>query len=88
MLHGKTPEGNEWMYELKFYGYRAAAIKSGGKVRLCSRNDNDFNARYPEIVDALAGLPDDTIMGVARRRLGARQGTGEWPTALLDPTGP
>jgi DNA ligase D-like protein (predicted ligase) len=58
----KLPEGKEWLYELKFDGYRALAIKSGGTVRLRSRNDNDFGARYPGIVAALAGLPDDTVI--------------------------
>ena len=31
----------------KLDGYRAVAFKSGGEVHLRSRNDNDFNRRYP-----------------------------------------
>ena len=58
----KLPEGQDWLYEVKFDGYRALAIKSGGTVRLRSRNDNDFSARYPGILAALAGLPDDTVI--------------------------
>jgi ATP-dependent DNA ligase len=58
----KLPEGAEWQYELKLDGYRALAIKSSGKVRLRSRNDNDFNSRYPGIVNALAPMPDDTVI--------------------------
>jgi bifunctional non-homologous end joining protein LigD len=58
----KLPEGPEWVYELKLDGYRPLAIKSGGKVHLRSRNDNDFNARYPGIVKALANLPDETVI--------------------------
>jgi bifunctional non-homologous end joining protein LigD len=58
----KLPEGKDWLYELKFDGYRALAIKNRGRVQLRSRNDNDFNARYPGIVAALAGLPDDTVI--------------------------
>jgi bifunctional non-homologous end joining protein LigD len=38
------------------------AIKIGGKVHLRSRNDNDFNARYPGIVKALATMPDNTVI--------------------------
>ena len=48
--------------ELKFDGYRALAIKASGPVRLRSRNDKGFNARYPAIVKALAPMPDDTVI--------------------------
>jgi len=58
----KLPEGADWQLELKLDGYRALAIKSGGKVHLRSRNDNDFNGRYPGIVKALAAMPDDTVI--------------------------
>jgi DNA ligase D-like protein (predicted ligase) len=58
----KLPEGKEWLYELKLDGYRALAIKRGGKVHLRSRNNNDFNARYPGIVKAIAPMPDDTVI--------------------------
>src|SRR5579863_3654636 len=58
----KLPEGSQWQVELKLDGYRALAIKSGGKVQLRSRNDNDFNSRYPGIVKALASMPDETVI--------------------------
>jgi DNA ligase D-like protein (predicted ligase) len=58
----KLPEGPEWLIELKLDGYRALAIKSGGKVQLRSRNDNDFNSRYPGIVKALTSMPDETVI--------------------------
>ena len=51
------PEGSEWLRELKFDGYRAIAFKTGGKLHLRSRNNNDFGQRYPAIVRALAKLP-------------------------------
>ena len=35
----RLPEGPNWLYELKLDGYRALAIKSGGKVRLRSLNE-------------------------------------------------
>jgi DNA ligase D-like protein (predicted ligase) len=58
----KLPEGPGIQYEIKFDGYRALAMKSGGKVQLRSRNDNDFNVRYPGIVKALAPMPDETVI--------------------------
>jgi bifunctional non-homologous end joining protein LigD len=50
----KLPEGDEWMYELKFDGYRALILKDGLQVRLRSRNDKDLTGAYPSI--AAAGL--------------------------------
>jgi DNA ligase D-like protein (predicted ligase) len=58
----KLPEGDPWAYEIKFDGYRALAIKTRGKVHLRSRNDIDFNARYPGLAKALAQMPDDTVI--------------------------
>src|ERR1700680_3395960 len=55
------PEGDAWQYELKFDGYRALAIKTGGKIQLRSRNDHDFSLRYPAIAKALSSLPNETV---------------------------
>ncbi len=46
----KLHEGTNWEYELKLDGYRAIAFKSGGRVHLRSRNNKDFNGKYPTIV--------------------------------------
>jgi len=56
------PTGQYWFYELKFDGFRAEAIKSAEKVYLRSRNDKDFSGRYPSIVQALAAMPDETVI--------------------------
>ena len=48
--------------ELKLDGYRALAFKAAAKVQLRSRNDNDFSVRYPAVVEALAPLPDETVI--------------------------
>jgi bifunctional non-homologous end joining protein LigD len=55
-------DGNRWQYQLKFDGYRAIAFKTGGKVHLRSRNDNDFSIRYSNVVKGLAKLPDETVI--------------------------
>ena len=58
----QLPDGAPWSYELKLDGYRAVAFKSGGRIHLRSRNDRDFNRKYPSIVQALAAMPDDTVI--------------------------
>jgi DNA ligase D-like protein (predicted ligase) len=48
----KLPEGDEWLYELKWDGYRALLIKDGEAVQIRSRNDKDLTAMYPSIAAA------------------------------------
>src|SRR4029077_17739305 len=50
----KLPEG-DWLYEIKFDGYRALAFKDGKDVRLVSRNNKEFN--YSQLLDSLKSLP-------------------------------
>ena len=55
-------DGERWEYQLKFDGYRAIAFKTGGKLHIRSRNDNDFSVRYAGILKGLAKLPDNTVL--------------------------
>ena len=49
-------------YQLKLDGYRAIAFKSAGAVHLRSRNNKDFSLRYPDVLEGLPKLPDDTMI--------------------------
>lgn len=51
------PKHGDWLYELKFDGIRAIAIKNDEKVALISRNGNKLDARFPEIAAAMKNLP-------------------------------
>jgi ATP-dependent DNA ligase len=44
------------VHEIKHDGFRVIARKDGDRVKLYSRNGNDFTRRFPLIVDALARL--------------------------------
>lgn len=44
-------DGPEWLFEIKWDGYRAIAFIENGRVRLVSRNQNDLTPRYPELKD-------------------------------------
>jgi bifunctional non-homologous end joining protein LigD len=48
-------DGADWLFEIKWDGYRAVAFIADGKVRLVSRNQNELTARYPELKD-MAGF--------------------------------
>src|SRR5207253_2558424 len=40
---------DEWLFEIKWDGYRAVAFIDKGKVRLVSRNQNEFTPEFPEL---------------------------------------
>jgi bifunctional non-homologous end joining protein LigD len=47
----KPFDGPEWLFEIKWDGYRAIAFIDKGKLRLTSRNQNDLTGRYPDLRD-------------------------------------
>src|SRR5580700_2970028 len=44
-------DGAEWLFEIKWDGYRAIAFIADGKLRLVSRNQNELTERFPELKD-------------------------------------
>jgi bifunctional non-homologous end joining protein LigD len=44
-------DGPDWLFEIKWDGYRAIAFIDNGKLRLISRNQNELTQRYPELKD-------------------------------------
>jgi DNA ligase 1 len=53
--------GDAWV-EDKYDGIRAQAHSAGGEVRIFSRTRDDITESFPELPDALAGLPEDAIL--------------------------
>lgn len=58
----QLPEGNDWLYEVKFDGYRCLAAKDAAGVTLWSRRGNDFTAQFPNIARACEQLPPRTLI--------------------------
>ncbi|AKF07412.1 non-homologous end-joining DNA ligase [Sandaracinus amylolyticus] len=56
-LVDEPPEGDAWLHEIKFDGYRALAYLDHGEVRLVSRNGLSFNERFAPVCAALSRLP-------------------------------
>jgi DNA ligase D-like protein (predicted ligase) len=58
----RLPEGAAWIWEIKLDGYRALAVKSPTGVTLFSRNRKSLNRQFPYIVEALADVPEGTVV--------------------------
>jgi bifunctional non-homologous end joining protein LigD len=57
MLVRTAPDGDEWVHELKFDGYRILARRDRSALTLLTRRGNDWTAQLPAIRDAVARLP-------------------------------
>ena len=53
------PDGPEWLYEPKWDGFRALAQRSGTGVTIASKSGQPLARYFPEVVAALAALPDE-----------------------------
>ena len=49
----KMPSGTDWLYEVKWDGYRALSFLSDGKLRMVSRRNNTMDKQFPEVCEAL-----------------------------------
>jgi bifunctional non-homologous end joining protein LigD len=52
-LVGSRPPGS-WIYEIKFDGYRALALRGGNETRILSRNQKDLGKKFPTIAESIA----------------------------------
>jgi len=53
-LTEELPRGDEWLFEVKWDGYRALGYVREGEAKLVSRNGNDLTGRFPDLAKALA----------------------------------
>lgn len=53
---------DNWLFEIKWDGYRAIASKRHDAIELYSRNHNDFSDKYTPITEAVRGLRHDVIL--------------------------
>jgi len=59
-LADKPPQGEQWLHEIKWDGYRLVTTVVGGKVRIWSRNAIEWTDKLPEIREAIAQLGLDS----------------------------
>jgi len=60
-LHGRPFSDPDWLFELKYDGFRCLVVKEGVHVKLWSRNGNLFNGSFPEVVRAVESVPGDFV---------------------------
>jgi ATP-dependent DNA ligase len=56
------PEGEEWIHEIKFDGYRTQIIKDEDGIRLLTRRGYDWTARYQVLADQAAAIEADDFI--------------------------
>lgn len=64
-LADAPPDGDGWLHEVKFDGYRIIAVIRKGKARLYTRNRKDWTHKYTAIAEALEtiGIQDAVVDG-------------------------
>ncbi len=61
-LVAKPPEGENWIHEIKYDGYRILCFLSDGAVRLVSRNGNDWTVKFREIAEVVSKPPVESAI--------------------------
>jgi bifunctional non-homologous end joining protein LigD len=46
----------DWLYEIKFDGYRALPLRGGSVAGILSRNESDLGTKFTEVRDSVAAL--------------------------------
>jgi bifunctional non-homologous end joining protein LigD len=57
LLVDELPKRPDWIYEIKFDGVRALAIKNHREVELISRSGKELGSKYDELLEPLRKLP-------------------------------
>src|SRR5262245_55142617 len=65
VLVEQAPEGDAWLHEIKYDGYRIVCRVAHGSVELLTRNGNDWSARFAEIAAAVraCGIEEAVLDG-------------------------
>ena len=57
ILVKEVPQGDGWLHEIKYDGYRILCRIEDGNVRLVSRNSLDWTSRFPTLASAAKNIP-------------------------------
>jgi ATP-dependent DNA ligase len=58
----QIPQGDDWLYEPKWDGFRCIAFRDGGDIALQSKSGQPLERYFPEVVSALKALKADAFI--------------------------
>jgi bifunctional non-homologous end joining protein LigD len=61
-LVSQLPKGKEWLFEVKFDGVRALALKKATRPSLISRSGKDLGVKYSAILEAVSSIPVNEVV--------------------------
>ena len=61
-LKEDIPSGKNWLFEIKYDGYRIIAYKENGKVKMLSRNFTDYTLKFKSLCNSIKTLVKDSPM--------------------------
>ncbi|MBY3211898.1 non-homologous end-joining DNA ligase [Rhizobium laguerreae] len=99
LLKSKPPKDDDWVYEIKWDGYRLSVHVEPKSIRILTRGGHDWTHRFPAIQQAALWLPVGTAIldgeavvldeqgrsdfGLLQQRLGGRGGNKSSSDAIL-----
>jgi bifunctional non-homologous end joining protein LigD len=60
--HEKPFDDEDWIFEIKWDGYRAITEKNGKQIKFYSRNGLSFTELYPEVAEELKKIKKDCVL--------------------------
>ncbi len=61
-LTDKVPKGKEWLFEIKYDGYRIVSFVENGKVKMLTRNNMDYTKKFKVIAENLKKIDQDSFV--------------------------
>src|SRR5438874_10299146 len=59
----ELPEGDEWLFEPKWDGFRTLVFRDGDEIFIQSRDEKPLNRYFPELIDPIrSSLPEKCVV--------------------------
>jgi len=58
----ELPKGDDWIYEVKWDGYRVIGLKHGDDARLLSLKEKDLTRDFPDVAEAVRSIRAGTLL--------------------------